>query len=450
MAIEEISGYEVHGIEFDREGRLVTKSEAKALEDRVKRTSADVLLLSHGWNNDIPEAWQLYGRLLANLRKQMPSRGLVDGRELLVMAVFWPSKRFADDDLIPGGAASVSNDVDAERALLSDLAELEKLFPAGPNGVPSNELVVLRMLKSLVPHLEDSTGAADDFVRLLRSIMPPTVNEEEPVLDDIFFQADGAHLLFLLGRHFGRQVARGGAAGGAELDPRLGPGGAAGLGNLFRGLRNGARNALNLFTYYEMKARAGQVGATGVRDVVRSLQTAGSTVHLAGHSFGGRLVSALVGAPQGQALDQPVGSMTLLQAAFSHWAFAPRYDGERDGLFVPAFSSNRVRGATVVTHTINDRAVGLAYPIASRLKNQIASGLGDAEDPYGAIGRNGAQRSNHFVNGEVNSLLGVDTPYPMLARGKIHNLEASNFIPDHGTVYGPEVAHALLAAMRSA
>ena len=59
-----------------------------------------------------------------------------------------------------------------------------------------------------------------------------------------------------------------------------------------------------------------------------------------------------------------------------------------DGLFraVP----NRINGPVVITHPKIDKAVGLAYAIASRLAEQVAIDTGGPNDRYGGLGRNGA------------------------------------------------------------
>jgi hypothetical protein len=102
-----------------------------------------------------------------------------------------------------------------------------------------------------------------------------------------------------------------------------------------------------------------------------------------------------------------------------------------------------VTGPALITHTDNDRAVGLAYPLASRIARQVAAGLGDANDRYGGIGRNGAQKTPEAVNAV---LLGSSGSYT-LERGGMYNLRSDDFISDHSDVTGPEVAHALLAAI---
>jgi len=138
-----------------------------------------------------------------------------------------------------------------------------------------------------------------------------------------------------------------------------------------------------------------------------------------------------------------VDSLVLLQAAFSHLAFAEDYEDGKNGLFRSMITGKAVTGPALITHTHNDRAVGLAYPLASRIARQVAAGLGDANDRYGGIGRNGAQKTPEAVNAV---LLGSSGSYT-LERGGMYNLRSDDFISDHSDVTGPEVAHALLAAI---
>jgi pimeloyl-ACP methyl ester carboxylesterase len=83
-----------------------------------------------------------------------------------------------------------------------------------------------------------------------------------------------------------------------------------------------------------MKQRAGIVGRKGAYRVLSQIREAHQTlkIHLIGHSFGGRLVTALADGPAGMKPIIPE-SMTLLQAAFSHNGFASKFDGSRDGFF---------------------------------------------------------------------------------------------------------------------
>ena len=147
-----------------------------------------------------------------------------------------------------------------------------------------------------------------------------------------------------------------------------------------------------------MKERAGVVGARGLNPLLRELRAdrPDTRIHLIGHSFGGRLVTAAtVGSPG----DQPVAldTVSLLQAAFSHFGFANHYEGDKDGFFRRMVTDDMVRGPVLITHSVHDTAVGYAYPLASRLAGQNAAGLGDAGDRFGGIGRNGAQKTPEAI-----------------------------------------------------
>ena len=97
-------------------------------------------------------------------------------------------------------------------------------------------------------------------------------------------------------------------------------------------------------------------------------------------------------------------SLTLLQGAFSHNGFSggfPFGGATGQGFFRAVVAERRIDGPIVVTHTANDRAVGVAYR-ASRLAQQANADLGDAADVFGGIGRNGAV---HTAESEAGTLL---------------------------------------------
>jgi thioesterase domain-containing protein len=220
-------------------------------------------------------------------------------------------------------------------------------------------------------------------------------------------------------------------------------GGAAGLGDLLSGARAAARRLANFATYYQMKTRAGTVGSTGVAPLLRRVRERQPKVnlHLVGHSFGGRLVTA---AAHGLDANTPAVTVCLLQAAFSHNGFSEDFEAGQAGFFRKVVSEKRASGPIVITHTKNDTAVGIAYPLASRIARQNASAFGDANDPYGGMGRNGAQRTSE-AKGHATSLAAVGHDYGF-ASGRIYNLLADAFVKDHSDVAGVQVAYAILSA----
>lgn len=447
MAEERVAGFPYFEVEFDKKGRIHEEDQVEALTEFLKGGgTTDLLVLSHGWNNDKAQAQRLYERLLSSCRNQIDAGNVpgVAGRDLAVFAVLWPSKKFADKDLIPSGAAGFSPGVETAD-LEHQIDGLQEVFDA------DEERERLARARELVPRLEASPEAQREFVDLVRGLFPEPDGEMAAELPAELFHLEGDEVLARLGTPPALpepELGEGGAAdlgtgddGGEGLDPVE----ALALGSLFDGVRAGARNFLNLVTYYKMKNRAGVVGAGGVYQVLRRAREAKPDLklHLAGHSFGGRLVSAAAKGPD----DQPaveVQSMALLQAAFSHYGFSDDWDGEGDpGFFRRVVTDPRVTGPMIITHTKNDRAVGLAYPIASRLAHQIASAIGDADDVYGGIGRNGAQKTPEAKD-EV--LLAPGGEYE-LAAGTLFNLKADEFISSHSDVTGEAVAYAVLSAV---
>jgi hypothetical protein len=432
----DLSGIPYAELRFDKDGKVVSRDEQNAvLALAAQPEVTDLIVLAHGWNNDMEEARALY-RALADQLVAPGSTGLG------IVGVLWPSKRFADTDLIPGGAAALAAGPSIAE-LAAELAEFGALLDdeAAEEG--------LAAAAAALPVIDTAESARRAFVDGVRAALHASTgltagNEEVP---SAMATADGAELLDRLARPAAlTRPAHPNFGGGGAADlgtPHRPTGGAAGL-DILGGIRNAARNLLNYTTYYTMKQRAGTIGFGGLAPILTKVHTAraGLRLHLTGHSFGGRLVSAAATGGVGDPV-LPLSSMVLLQAAFSHFGFAKDWDPGKDGLFRGCLSGHRVDGAIAVTHTANDRAVGIAYALASRIAGQIAAALGDASDVYGGIGRNGALSTPEALAGE---LFDVDRAYSFQP-GAVHNLLADRFIHSHSDVTGPQVGHVLRSAV---
>ena len=222
--------------------------------------------------------------------------------------------------------------------------------------------------------------------------------------------------------------------------------GAAGLGDFFKGIVAGASNLLNYVTYYQMKERAGTVGRTGVNAAISAVRKTHPHVriHLVGHSFGCRVVTAAVTGSAPSVMGF-ANSMSLLQGAFSHYSFSASYDkSNKPGFFRNLVSEARVSGPVVITHTRADKAVGIAYAVASRAARQIAAAVGDKDDPYGGLGSNGAQKTN-----EARSISMPQAGAPFgqpLGPRTLTNLLADSLIKNHGDVRNKHCAYVVLSA----
>jgi hypothetical protein len=305
-----------------------------------------------------------------------------------------------------------------------------------------SDLGRLKRVRALLPDLEDKATARRQFVEELRGLLDPSAANKEDA-STRFFKDDGNDIMKNL------RIAD------KDLDPRLSApeggaslplggastpviGGAVGFTQKIAGFLGAAMNALNYTTYYEMKARAGTVGKNGVGPLVDALAAKVERIHLIGHSFGGRVVTAAAAA----STTDKIRSLSLLQTAFSHNGFSK----QMSGFFRSVVENQRVHGPILVTHTANDKAVGIAYPLASRLSGDQAAALGDKNDRFGGLGRNGVQQ---MESGESTDaiLLDTDGTYTF-APGRFFNLEATKFISGHGDVRGRQVAYAIRCAVR--
>jgi hypothetical protein len=218
-----------------------------------------------------------------------------------------------------------------------------------------------------------------------------------------------------------------------------------GLPASFSSILGAAGKLANLTTWYQMKSRSGVVGETGVARAVRALKAAQPSlrVHLVGHSLGGRLMAACARGLSQDPIVHP-DSMTLLEAAFSHYGFSPNNGRGQSGFFRDALAKKVVSGPLLETFSAQDTVVGYAYAIASRLAADNTRAIGDASDPYGGIGRNGAQKTPESV---VDRLHDVGAPYAFKT-GVVNNLDGSGgLITSHGDVTNDRVTYAFASAL---
>jgi hypothetical protein len=441
----ELSGFPAFDLEFNKEGAPVVAEAAARLQNFVQTVQCtDLLVVSHGWNNDLNDARGLYTEFFKQVRLVLQAQtlpGLV-ARKFAIACVFWPSKKFTEQELIPGGAASFGNPLEA-KALRKRLKEMKGFF----DHQDAND--ILKKADALVAKLEASAAARKEFADLLRQLPSASAHSNDDGSAQ-FFAMPGGQLMKTLKDPIvlpmpPPSTTGGGAAIVGGGNQKKDEGFAAGFGESLSGFFGGGLKLLNYLTFYQMKERAGLVGRNGLNPILRTVAALPNApkIHLIGHSFGARLVTAALLGATGQA-PLAVATLSLWQAAFSHNGFSDNFDGRGgQGFFRAVLSRQQVKGATVISHTRNDRAVALAYPLASFVSGTNAAALGDANDPFGGLGSNGAQRTPEAVN---QRMLAVGQPYAF-ASGKLYNLLADEFISGHSDIHKPEVAYALLSAL---
>ncbi|MGY1691850.1 hypothetical protein [Geodermatophilus sp. SYSU D01105] len=427
-----------HLVAFDAAGR--ERAGATGLPSRhlaallAREAPTDVFLLSHGWNGDVPAARRQYDAWVAAMAGCPADREAAEARpggfRPVVVGVHWPSRAWGDEDL---GSASFG-------------------LSTGGTGEPDDGAA--QLVDSAAAALVDTPAARESVRTIVDSALDDPVPATLPApVREAYERLDAA-------LHLGAEGA--GASPGhdrAPFDPEavyqaclmeeLASYGSTSLGGLLAPLR--------VLTFWHMKRRARDVGASGVASLLTDLQEAApeARFHLMGHSFGCIVVSSAV-AGRGPAGRRPVASLALVQGAMSLWSFCsaiPASPG-RAGYFHRVLIDGLVTGPVVVTTSVHDRAVRSFYPIGAGARGQVDFAP-DRLPTYGAIGTFGVRGPGIRVVDD--DLRPVDQPYD-LQPGVVHDLRADDVIRDGSGVMGAHsditrgpVAHAVWqAALASA
>lgn len=422
---------------FDADGDTDGRKRDRLLAGVAEHGIRDLVVFAHGWNSDRSGATRLYSRFLAPIPELAPAA------RIGYVGVVWPSMRFSDEP-IPDFPRAVPADVPPRPALDKDTRHaLLETFPG--------RATVIDQIGRLLDQRPPEDAELEEFgrlVRLLVDVLPPgpqalfaadTLAEGVPQSEPMMLRGSAAEIC----EEFAR--AR------AELES---PGGAArfSLPNPWEG----AHELLRQATYYAMKRRAGTVGERGLGPVVGHLAAAAPQVrvHLVGHSFGARLVAfALRGLPEGV---RTVKSVTLLQGAFSHYAFAARLPHDPRAGGVLQGQHNRIDGPLVCCHSRHDSALGTMYPLASRMAGDARGATADLAVgrvlgvKWGAMGFDGVQAVPGTRSFELADALRAKLP----ASGCV-NVDAAQVVRRGGPPSGAhcdivhrELAHLVVAAGR--
>ncbi|MEU1005558.1 serine-threonine protein kinase [Streptomyces tibetensis] len=362
---------------FDADGDPDGRRRDRLLAGVTERGVRDLIVFAHGWNNDRSGATRLYDRFFAPVPRLAPAA------RIGYAGVLWPAMRFADEP-IPDFPRAVAADPPGRPVLDKDTRHaLLETFPG--------RAILVDQIARLLEQQPPQEAELEEFGRLVRTLVEvvapgpqalfaaDTVAEGVPQSEPGMFAGSSAAAC----EEFARALTEFEASGSPQ-------------GFRFPNPWDGAHELLRQATYYAMKRRAGTVGERGLGRVVGQLAEAapGVRVHLVGHSFGARLVSfALRGLPEGV---RTVKSVTLLQGAFSHYAFAARLPHDARAGGVLQGQQNRVDGPLVCCHSRHDAALGTMYPLASRMagdsRSAAQSALGRALGAkWGAMGHDGVQ-----------------------------------------------------------
>jgi hypothetical protein len=430
--------------------RLVTEAKSAGL--------TDLFIFSHGWNNDRTAAMSMYVRFFTEVGKLIRD-GTVPKKQpaarIGVAGVLWPSILWPDDapsdgpqPVLPApGGGGVSMRATAAGVPSMKISP-EEIRSTLATSYDASQQALIGALTSLLAERQDSQVALDAFKEKLDALLA----SERPAMTDRRQPDDAEGAMTTLNAAMWRDLLEQLGDQARERGSSESVGGVVGLGNPFAKLWDGAKDALRIATYWQMKNRAAVVGTQGLGAALQRLarDAPGVRVHLLGHSFGARLVSfSLCGLGDSfPGASSPVKSLFLLQGAFSHYAFAdtlPR-DATRSGALKSM--SARVDGPLLTTHTLRDYAVGVTYPAASMVNGDDASSFDMVSDRWGAMGHDGAKG----VNAAAAPLALPGQQYSF-AKGAWLNLDANTVIIHgslpagaHGDIVHPHTAWAALAA----
>lgn len=420
------TGEPVWDLTFDETGSLTSPGRDDFLSELQAEGVNDLFVFSHGWNTGTTAARQLYDAqfpLLASAAAGMPGLGPVG-----FVGIYWPSLWFPESGSAVGPAPAGSTqsgdgavvDISAGTATLTGqqiAASLVNGFsdPAQQDAVSEIGRLIDQGAALGPAGTEDAKVELIDRIhRLVQSLAPaaPANGTFEDAGEGALLEADDARQAYQAAAE-----AFGSAPAGSSTQ---------GLGDWFANAINGAKDAVRVLSYTIMKARAGDVGRSGLGPLLAEVhrRSPGVRVHLIGHSFGARLVSfSLAGV--GAAADSPVGSLLLVQGAFSHWSFAHAQgnpfnkDGALNGF------ADRVHGPLVATFTPFDWAVGVWYPRASFLAQQDTSA--EVAGRWGGMGADGFQAVSPIEAKNMPAGGGLD--YGLTA-GSFFSIDARNVIND--------------------
>jgi hypothetical protein len=448
VIVQSVEGFDYYPLHFDASGNL--QGMLDELSQRAG-SATDIIFLAHGFRNDEDDATGLYTRFLHNFRANLsrPELKGIAGRNYAVAAVFWPSKSFQESFQSAVGGVQAADPSSEEQAAV------EQGLIALKSQVSADKQAALEKARLLISRLESDSIAQDQFTSLVLSVLDGINLGASEGVQEVRAQR-GSEILAKLQLPIilptqevvSAADASGGVSGvGTVFSASDSDGGGAtqGVGSFVGSILGAAGTFLNFTTWWVMKDRSGIVGANGVASAVRSLKTTHPAlrIHLVGHSLGGRLMAGCAKSLAGDPMVQP-DSVTLLEAAFSHFGFSKDCGDGQAGFFRDVIDKKVSKGPLVATFSAMDTVVGHVYALASRVAGDNVKAIGDENDPFGGIGRNGAQKTAESVKERLHD---AGDPY-VFKTAVVNNLDGSaNLITSHGDVTNERVTYAFASVV---
>src|SRR5688500_9160932 len=185
--MNDIAGIPYIEAQFDKNGRPTG-------EVVLPAGVTDVLVISHGWNNNKARAEALYREFFENFAAVAQPNDL-PGRNFAIVGVIWPSKEYDASVAVSGtpsagqGAAGLGGtNGDSIDAIEEKLDRMKEVF------TEPEQQQLLEEAKALLPDIEEKTTARLEFANKMRSLLDPGEATKEDASDS-FFKDDGNELM---------------------------------------------------------------------------------------------------------------------------------------------------------------------------------------------------------------------------------------------------------------
>lgn len=324
-------------LNFDKAGKCESPATFAEVVDRAATGEfTDIVLISHGWNNDWPAATQLYNDFIDGFAGQVASHSFNRPFRPLFIGVIWPSTLLVSTteqgprfEIAPAGdqrsAASAAEEENEQmlrrnaRDLASQLRDdpsaqrqlAQEIFSAVRDGAGADPTAASRRARHLAEQLASIAG--DEEVDRGRSNV-------DALLEAAQAAANAASAVDAVPAPSTSSTRRVGdnPVGNNAPETSMAPESIQ-LPDL--------RWIVRVASVWLMKDRAGVVGSNGVSQLVQQLLgRCDARIHLVGHSFGAKVVLAAVQSlPAGT--RRKVDSILLLQPAVSAYSFAATIPG---------------------------------------------------------------------------------------------------------------------------
>lgn len=389
------------------------------------KSATDIFVFSHGWNNDFGSATDRYKSFINGLEALRKEKALPvpDPYRPIVVGIFWPSQAFEwfaseTGPAFAGGDGGNAGDTAETRAFDAAAAGVAATLPQEQRA-RFDELATTRSL---------SRQQAEELARLLASSIEAGADDEGPA------RAPRAEDLLATAQELETTEAEpdyDGVGYAGATAPQGEPAAAGGVTAMVLGALD-PRNIVKPFTLWQMKDRAGRVGARGVAPLLTDLLDNNITarVHLLGHSFGCKVMmtATSVMTPPSRQIE----SALLLQAAVSQYAFSPNVPGHSvPGGFVRALE--RVRLPILATYSREDKPLSEMFHRMLR-RHDDAGELqyaGTSPSRYGALGGFGPQDT---PAAGIMVMRDPTDPYDLSSAKRVIGLIGDTRIHGHGDI----------------